>query len=142
MIKYCKFIDEAKGLVKLGAGCSDEYYQAIGMVERDVKQSDIDNKWYLTEKCPMKTEEEKEREERERISQLGMTKLDFVNSLESKGITYEALRVLLDNNYEAKKQFELCERIYRFNPLLEQLGYQFGLTPADLDEMFIEKGVS
>ena len=42
VMKYCEIIDEKTGLVMLGAGCSDEYYEEIGMVKRDVKQSDID----------------------------------------------------------------------------------------------------
>ncbi len=32
------------------------------MTELDVQQSDIDYKWYLADKCPIKTEEEKTRE--------------------------------------------------------------------------------
>jgi len=59
MLKYCFITDQEKGLVQLGAGCSDEYYQEIGMEKRDVEQSDKDNQWYLSEKCPHKTEEEK-----------------------------------------------------------------------------------
>ena len=59
MLKYCFITDEEKGLVQLGVGCPDEYYIEIGMQKRDVKQSDIDFQWYLSEKCPMKTEEEK-----------------------------------------------------------------------------------
>lgn len=59
MIKYCFITDEETGLVQLGAGCPDEYYQEIGMKQRDVEQSEIDGKWYLTDKCPHYTEEEK-----------------------------------------------------------------------------------
>lgn len=59
MLKYCFIIDEEKGIVRLGAGCSDEYYEEIGMEKRNVDQSEIDFQWYLTEKCPHYTEEEK-----------------------------------------------------------------------------------
>ena len=59
MIKYCFIKDEESGLVQLGAGCSDEYYEAIGMKQRDVEQSEKDYQWYLTEKCTHYTEEEK-----------------------------------------------------------------------------------
>lgn len=65
MIKYCFVLDKKTGLVQLGAGCTDEYYKEIGMEQRDVKQSDIDNAWYLTAQCPMKTEEEKYKEREE-----------------------------------------------------------------------------
>lgn len=56
MLKYCKIIDEETGLVQVGAGCSDEYYIEIGMKKRNVKQSDVDNNWYLYDKCPIKPE--------------------------------------------------------------------------------------
>jgi hypothetical protein len=59
MLKYCFIEDEEKGTVKLGAGCPDEYYIEIGMQQRDVEQSEVDDRWYLTDKCPHYTEEEK-----------------------------------------------------------------------------------
>lgn len=65
MKKYCFITDEKLGLVQLGAGCSDEYYKEIGMKLRDVQQSDIDYQWYITEKCPMKTPEQKFKEAKE-----------------------------------------------------------------------------
>lgn len=65
MIKYVKIVNEETGLVEVGLGTNASFYQSIGMTQLDVQQSDIDNNWYLAEKCPMKTDEEKEREERE-----------------------------------------------------------------------------
>ena len=59
MIKYAKIINEQTGLCEVGIGTNTEFYKSIGMIELDVKQSDIDNAWYLAEKCPMKTNEEK-----------------------------------------------------------------------------------
>lgn len=59
MIRYCFIKNEETGLVQLGVGCSDEYYQEIGMEQKDVQQSDINYQWYLADKCPMKTEEQK-----------------------------------------------------------------------------------
>lgn len=54
VMKYCKILDEETGLVQLGAGCPDEYYEEIGMVKRNVRQSDVDFQWYLYDKCPIK----------------------------------------------------------------------------------------
>ena len=137
MLKYCFIKNEETGLVQLGAGCSENYYLSIGMIKRDVQQSDIDNDWYLTEKCPMKTEEEKTREEAEELAKSNMTKLDFVNALEPLGVNYyEHLVPLLNSNLEAKKQWDLCERVYRFNPLLDELAKGFGITPNQLDKIF------
>ena len=59
MIKYAKVINEQTGLCEVGTGTNNKFYQSIGMTKLDVQQSDIDNAWYLAEKCPMKTDEEK-----------------------------------------------------------------------------------
>lgn len=59
MIKYAQLINEETGLCSVGTGTNTEFYKSIGMVELDVQRSDIDNAWYLTEKCPMKSDEEK-----------------------------------------------------------------------------------
>lgn len=59
MKRYCRIINENTGLVQLGAGCSDEYYQSIGMKLRDVEQSEIDGCYYLKNKCPHYTDAEK-----------------------------------------------------------------------------------
>ena len=59
MIKYAKVINEQTGLCEVGTGTNSKFYQSIGMTKLDVQQSDIDNAWYLSEKCPMKTDEEK-----------------------------------------------------------------------------------
>ena len=66
VLKYCEILDNETGLVQIGAGCTDEYYKEIGMEKRNVDQSDIDYQWYLFEKCPHKSEEEKQREREER----------------------------------------------------------------------------
>ena len=59
MKKYAKVINQETGLCEVGLGTNNEFYKSIGMVELDVQQSDIDGNWYLSEKCPMKTDEEK-----------------------------------------------------------------------------------
>ena len=59
MIKYAKIINQEIGLCEVGTGTNAEFYQSIGMTLLDVQQSDIDGDWYLTEKCPMKSDEEK-----------------------------------------------------------------------------------
>ena len=58
MIKYAKVINEQTGICEVGTGTNASFYQSIGMTQLDVQQSDIDNAWYLSEKCPMKTDEE------------------------------------------------------------------------------------
>ena len=59
MLKYAKIINEQTGLCEVGVGTNTQFYNSIGMSELDVFQSDIDNCWYLSEKCPQKSEEQK-----------------------------------------------------------------------------------
>lgn len=59
MLKYAKIINEQTGLCEVGVGTNTQFYNSIGMSELDVSQSDIDNCWYLSEKCPQKSEEQK-----------------------------------------------------------------------------------
>ena len=65
MIKFAKIIDEKIGNVIVGLGEDKEYYISLGFSQMDVKQSDIDECWYLATKCPMKTKEQKELEREE-----------------------------------------------------------------------------
>ena len=59
MYKYVKF-DENSGLcTEVGTGTNTEFYKSIGMVRKDVEQSEVDGQWYLTSKCPHYTDEEK-----------------------------------------------------------------------------------
>lgn len=59
MIKYAKVINEQTGLCEVGIGTNSKFYKSISMKEQDVSQSDIDGKWYLSDKCPMKSNETK-----------------------------------------------------------------------------------
>lgn len=83
---------------------------------------------------------EEEQKEKERIAQLSMTKLDFVKAVADYNVTYEAIKVLLSQSPEAQMEWECCERIYRFNALLEPMAAQFGITPEQLDTIFKERG--
>lgn len=112
MIKYCKVINESTGEVQLGAGCSDKYYVEIGMEQREVEQSEKDFKWYLLNKCPHYTKEEKEQIESDRINSLTMTALDFITLLEQTGITYADIQNYLKEHVELDKQLKYCQNVY------------------------------
>jgi hypothetical protein len=75
-------------------------------------------------------------QERERIQNLFMTKLDFAQALQGLGIGYAQLKTLLESNEQALMSWELCNNVYRNNPLLEQLGAALNVTPEQLDELF------
>lgn len=60
MLKYAQIANEETGLCYVGIGTDTKYYEKIGMTLLDVEQSEVDGAWYLTEKCPHYTEEERQ----------------------------------------------------------------------------------
>lgn len=148
MIKYCKIINKEKGLVEIGTGTNANFYKSIGMTQLDVQQSDIDGAWYLTDKCPMKTEEEKIQEETKRIAMLNLTAADVERGIyKAKGIDFDDILTLieaqpLNENGEAildikALKIELkANNFYRGNPYINQVGTLLGLTSQQLDEFF------
>ena len=100
----------------------------------ELKDGYVDYETYINSE---EYKEKKAKEERELLMMSNMTKLDFVNALEIFGVNYyEHIVPLLNSNLEAKKQWDLCERVYRFNPLLDELAKGFGITPNQLDKIF------
>ena len=147
MIKYAKIINQEIGLCEVGTGTNAEFYQSIGMTLLDVQQSDIDNLWYLTEKCPMKTDEQKEQEERERLDNLSMTRGDVFEALIlAKGLDKAQIRSMIE---QAKldtitkalylNRFDEALEFYRGYPIFDMLGEALGITGAMLDRFFETK---
>lgn len=137
MYAYCLILDEETGLVQKGEGCSDEYYIEIGMEKHNIRQSEINGEWYLYDKCPHYTDEEKEQMERERISHLKCTKRVFILMLEQLGLDYfEQIEPLINANRQAKLEWDLCVELERKNPLLNIMGEQLGITPEQIDKLF------
>ena len=66
MYKYVKFNEESGLCTEVGEGANTDFYKSIGMVRKDVEQSEIDNCWYLKAKCPHYTEEEKEQQKQQK----------------------------------------------------------------------------
>ena len=82
-------------------------------------------------------EEKQAQKERERIAMLSCTKRDFVLMLQEMGIDYFAtLKPLIESNTQAQLEWELCERLYRFNPMLDLMASQMGVTSEQLDRLF------
>lgn len=83
-------------------------------------------------------EEKQAQAEKERIAMLSCTKRDFVLMLQEMGVDYfTALKPLIESNPQAQLEWELCERLYRFNPMLDLMASQMGVTSEQLDEIFI-----
>lgn len=139
MLKYAKVINEEVGLVEVGLGDNVKFYQSIDMVEMDVQQSDIDGKWYLAQKCPMKTDEEKEREKRKRLCMLSITKREmFLGLYQAKQITPDMLKAQITDPL-ALIEFEYANNYYRGNPLINEIGAKLGFSTEQLDRFFETK---
>ena len=148
MIKYCKIINKEKGLVEIGTGTNANFYKSIGMTQLDVQQSDIDNCWYLADKCPMKTEEEKIQEETKRIAMLNLTAADVERAIyKAKGLDFDDILTLIEAqplnedgetilDIKALKIELKANNFYRGNPYINQVGTLLGLTSQQLDEFF------
>lgn len=77
--------------------------------------------------------------DKENIAMLKMTALDFINECEKElGLTYTVFKNLMDLNPEVEKQLRYCNHVFRGNPLLDQMAAGLGITPEQLDEMFIK----
>lgn len=143
MIKYAKIINQETGLCEVGLGTNTKFYQSIGMKQLDVQQSDIDCSWYLKEKCPMKTDEEKAMEEKERIAKLYLTGADvergiyqvigmdfddilvYISELKPEGVDLKALKIELKAHH-----------FYRGNPYVDIVGELLGFSKKQLDLFF------
>lgn len=144
MIKYAKVINEETGLCEVGIGTNAEFYKSIGMIQLDVQQSDIDGAWYLTEKCPMKTNEQKAKEEQERIALLNMTGADVERAIyKVKGIDFDDILAMVKNNpaidEKALKIEFKANNFFRGNPYISQVGLLLGFTEGMLDKFFETK---
>ena len=143
MIKYAKITNQETGLCEVGIGTNNDFYISLGMKPLDVQKSDIDNQWYLIDKCPMKTDEQKEQEEKERIGNLFLTGADvergiyqakgmdfddilsYVTQLQPQGLDIKALKIELKAN-----------NFYRGNPYVSAIGALLGFTEEQLDKFF------
>lgn len=141
MIKYAKVLNEETGLCEVGLGTNAEFYISIGMTELDVEQSEKDNLWYLADKCPHYTPEEKEEIEQERINNLTMTALDFVNFLKLAGLTDQNIEDYLNANLEVKHQLQFCQNVYcGVAKVLMPITYEgITITAEMVERAFIEK---
>ena len=145
MIKYAKIINNETGLCEVGLGTNELFYQSIGMTPLDVQQSDIDNNWYLADVCPMKTDEQKEKEERERIAKLSLTRGDVFRALyQACQVTRTQIRAMIESNElisETQRELALIDfdealNFYRGNTLIDTLGLALGITSEQLDLFF------
>lgn len=152
MIKYAKITNQETGLCEVGLGTNTNFYQSIGMTLLDVQQSDIDGAWYLADKCPMKTDEQKEQEEKERIAKRFLTGADVERGIyQAKGMDFEDIVEMVETMQFAQAsqvegidvkalKIELkANNFYRGNPYVSAIGALLGFSDEQLD-LFFEDG--
>ena len=59
MHKYVKNIQDDGKCLDVASGTNADYYKSHGFIQKDVEQSEVDGCWYLKDKCPHYTDEEK-----------------------------------------------------------------------------------
>ena len=148
MIKFAKVINEQMGLCNVGVGTNVDFYKSIGMSELDVQQSDIDNKWYLKEKCPMKSEAEKDKERQQEISMLSLTSADVERGIyKATGKDFDDVVAMVEAviasgneaiqiDIKALKIELKANNFYRGNPYVDSIGMLLGFTKEQLDQFF------
>ena len=151
MLKYAKIVNEETGLCEVGIGTNTAFYKSIGMTLQEVDISDVDNCWYLTDKCPHKSEEDKQKEEREQLDALTLTAADVERALYyDLGMDYEDLKVLIQ---EKAPQIDIkglsiefrANNFYRGaldkdgNRIIDMIGALLGYNSDDMDYLFKNK---
>ena len=130
----------------------DEYELAYNWLEEknnpyycieEIEAVDEVRQFQLVDKTPSK--EEQEREEKERIAMLSLTRGDvFRGLLQAKGVTRSQLRAMVETNEqltEVQKEMALIDfdealNFYRGNALIDTVGLALGITPEQLDKFF------
>ena len=148
MYKYAIIKDTAKGLCTVGDGSNEKFYKSIGMELLDVQQSDVDGLWYLIDKCPMKTDEQKAQEEAQRVALLNLTGADVERAIyKAKGMDFDDIIAFLEAQPLAQDgtapvdikalKIELkANNFYRGNPYIDTVGTLLGFTKEQLDDFF------
>ena len=124
--------------------CVCDFIMDTTFEQLDVEQSEVDGNWYLKEECPHKTDEEKAKEERERLDMLFMTGSDVERAIyKVKGIDFDDILAMVKDNpaidAKALKIEFKANNFYRGNPYISQVGALLGFTSEQLDKFFDTK---
>lgn len=143
MKKYVKIVDNLKKTCLVGTGKDIEYYKHQGYIQKEVEQSDLDGNWYLKGYAPMKPQEQKVREEIQRIAQLNLTAADVERAIyRVRGMDFDDVVALVENSRTSEidvkaLKIELrANNFYRGNPYIDAVGTLLGFTKTQLDDFF------
>ena len=152
MIKYAKILDEELGTVSIALGTDIVFYKKNGFTKLDVEQSEKDNEWYLKDKCPHYTDEEKAAIERARLDALTLTPSDVERAIyySDLGMDFEDLKGYIKEKAPSIdiKGLAIEFRANNFyrgavdkngNRIIDMIGALLGYTPEDMDYLFENK---
>lgn len=97
----------------------------------------LETRVYYTLALNPNFEDEEAQKEAERIGKLTCTKRVFALMLQELGITYTQLKTLIASNEQAELEWDLCVELERKNPLLDIMAGTLGITPIQLDGLFM-----
>ena len=104
----------------------------ITIEETDIEYVNVGGKYVTPEVAIEK--------EKERVAMLKMTPRDFLLAITQMGVDFAKIKELMAANPQVEIELNYCNYVYRGNALLDQLCGQFGITTAQLDELFKSKG--
>ena len=114
----------------------EEDYEVVDYLGQ-LKDGYIDYEEYINSE---EYKKKKEQEEHEKLMNSSMTKLDFFKyALVPNGIDYDKLQQILHTNDTLNATWQLCERVYRGDVVLEIAVKEY-LPKLDLDKLFKEHG--
>lgn len=143
--------DDYRGEYACNANLDVIYIQQIGtlpegfiqITEREAAQIANDPLWYVVQDGELiknpNYDEQKAAQERERINRLAITKYDFFKYIcQPNNISYQELIQLVNSNDTIAAAWNLCERVYRGDELLNAYISEFfpDITSEQLDEIF------
>lgn len=139
MLKYSKITNPETKEVSIAAS-GTQWVISQGYTEQEVEQSDKDGCWYLKGYAPMKTDEEKAQEERQRLDMLNLTKADVLLALyQDKGLSPDDIKAMLKDNIPALIKFDYASSYYRGDEVVNTLGAALGYTTDEIDYLFEHK---
>ena len=142
MIKYTKLINEETKEVSVLDYAREDFLKTNGYTLQEVEQGDkYPNNWYLKGFAPMKSDEEKAREEQERVAKLFLTSADVERGIfKAKGLDFddvlEIVKEQQPTQYKAVKIELKANNFYRGNPYVDMVGAKLGITPEQMTEFF------
>ena len=138
MLKYAIIQDDKTALIFEGTDIAWAISQ--GFTKQEVEKSDKDGNWYLKGFAPMKTDEEKAQEERQRLDMFNLTKADVLLALyEDKGLTPDDIKAMIKDNIPALIKFDYASSYYRGDEVVNTLGLALGYTVEEMDYLFEHK---